>query len=1244
LTVGESAFDGCSQLQTVSLPTARTLQSRCFAGIAVVSLSLLQVTTITGNNHFTGCASLTSILLPSLLTVDSSSTLAANAPLIARVTLPNAPPSVSSTFNFASQPAAALSSSNVCLAYDLADGSARDGRFHSLVLDYSVIYILADGVQCDGRTIAHALLKSNIAAAGVHDLEVVQGSLFEDNFPVQLPQLRSLVIAADVAFSGIPASAFAGLENLETVDLRGTRSFTLGGRAFEGCLSLRSAVLTGLTGLTGDFHFSGCVSLSSISMTSLATVPKTSSGIFQSCTSLVSVSFGLAPPVAFHQNVFPIPSQVSLILPSSDSYSIYDNSVSVTGDQAGDSFWCGIYLPLNYFVVLINEQKFEGSSLYDAVQTSAINPTDILSIEVTEGVLRLSDISNIGQLYSSLNLFSTGPKVSVIGNLGTAFKQSSVRSVSMATLGSISAEAFKGCPYLDDISFPLATSVGDSAFSGCRSLTSISLPKVTTLSGDGHFKDCEKLATLNLRSLTTVPPSSSNIFNGILCKLDVSLPATPPQTFHRLSFAGINTFLTLPSSNNYQTYDSSLLVDGDAAGDFLWCGIPLVQLYIEVIVNQVNAKAATLELAAASIGVAPADVTSIQVVGGSLRTSDLTAISTRFPALHSFAVSQGVPIENNKIPAEAFLNAASLATVDFGVTVAIEAKAFEGCTALSQATFVNVPSVGARAFFGTALTSLSLPECRHLLGDSIFQGCASLTSIRLQSLLDLSPTAANLFAGCTALASIWLPASPPQIFHPNSFNDCPAISLELASPAFYLIYDNSVLVSGDAADDSQWCGIAIPEDRFPQLVAFRINNGATRRARTLSDGLLDESNPIVSLAIESGVVSASDFLNAKVMMTSLESLEIRAGTIAALEATFLSGHPILQTLIVHGTPEIRSGALQNMAALRVLDMRDVVTFPGSTLTGCTSLETADLRSVAAIQAGTFADLELLSDVSIPGARSMHARAFANCRSLRALHVPNLMELFGDEHFSGCEQLESVFLRHLVFVDPDAANIFAGCSSLSALSLWATPPDRFHADIFLNRQSALSMSIDLPDFASWRNYIPQSVDIAGRWYWYGIPHPSEDTPPGPTAVPQKTLPPGVLPEPSRTKTAERTPAASKSAMATVSPSETETVEDERESESESQSEAAEDFPFRTASPVPRPTQTFDKLPERTPSPVPEFMDAFALLIAAMVGFGLFIITAAMACYCWCRMKDVHLRTAKVGNDGDFDKHELQSIPP
>jgi hypothetical protein len=1163
--------------------------------------------------------------------------------LIATIDLPAIPPSVSGSFDIASQPKAILPSQEAFMAYDMADNSIRDGWYYSLVLDYSMIYLIVDGSVCLGRTIEHALSKSGIVSNTVRKLEITKGFLFDANFPLSLPLLQSLVIFAEVIFSMIPDNAFSGLENLDTVEIKGSRPFSLGTRAFENCLGLRSVILTGLTELIGDFHFSGCLTLSSVAMPSLAIAPKLSSSIFKDCSSLTSLSLGSVQPTTFYRYTFPNPAQISLLLPTGEDYLTYDNSLSISGDKTGDSYWCSIFLPLDYFKVLINDALFEGTTLSDAVSNSNIEPSDITTIDILEGILRIQDIPDVGSLYTSLISFRTGAKVSIIGNLGTSFHQSTIRSIFMQTLTEISNNAFENCMFLTDASFPAVTSVADSAFKGCKSLTSISLPKVTVLLGDSHFEDCERLANLDLRSLSIVTSTSSSIFRGIQSALTLTFPSSPPQTFHFESFAEISVVLSLPSFAAYGTYDTSTLVENDVIGDFRWCGIPLVQLYIEGVIDGHDIKTATLESACASIGVSAASVASITVSGGCLQASQMESLSTRFPALQRFTVLANVLVELNEIPVNAFSGATSLVMIDFRVTVAIRDSAFEGCSSLSDVSFINVPSVGARAFYGTALTSISLPHCRRFVGDSIFEGCASLTSVILQSLVELNSYSANIFAGCTSLASISLPSSPPQTFHPDTFADCLSASLELPSAQAYLTYDTSAIISGDVADDQKWCGLSIPEDRFPQKVFFKANSGFTKSARTLAYGLSQVDGPITSLELEKGVVSSADFLESSVMLSELESLEIKPGTLSVLEDSVLSGHQKLKKLIVSGDIQIKGHALQGIVSLTTLDLPDVKDLPGSALSGCTDLESIDLRSVEAIQAGTFAGLTSLTEAIVLNARFLYGEAFAGCTSLTSISLPFVFELFGDGHFRGCENLESIILLHLAFVNSDSSDIFADCHSLSSLMLWTTPPERFHENIFTNRQSSLPMSITLPSIESWRNYIPQSVTLDGRLYWYGVPHPSDEQPgtESPTELEIDTPSESSIDSPSES------PIDSPSESLIDSPSES-PIDTPSESPIDTPSKSPIGSPAKSpiASPAKSPIGTVPQSPADTPMP-----SAFATLQASpietlaqsmmndagaddsldrpdnsgvllpltIVGFVLFGATAVLAFSLWWKMK-------------------------
>jgi hypothetical protein len=63
------------------------------------------------------------------------------------------------------------------------------------------------------------------------------------------------------------------------------------------------------------------------------------------------------------------------------------------------------------------------------VETLQIDAIEIFSIEVTDGVLRFPDISDLATRVASLISFQSGAKVVLIRNVGIAFAQNDVRSI-----------------------------------------------------------------------------------------------------------------------------------------------------------------------------------------------------------------------------------------------------------------------------------------------------------------------------------------------------------------------------------------------------------------------------------------------------------------------------------------------------------------------------------------------------------------------------------------------------------------------------------------------------------------------------------------------------------------------------------------------------------------------------------------------------------------------------------------------
>jgi hypothetical protein len=115
--------------------------------------------------------------------------------------------------------------------------------------------------------------------------------------------------------------------------------------------------------------------------------------------------------------------------------------------------------------------------------------------------------------------------------------------------------------------------------------------------------------------------------------------------------------------------------------------------------------------------------------------------------------------------------------------------AFSGCGKLAQVTLPStLEYIGDRAFTGTALKAVVIPRGVKTIGRSAFNGCTSLASVTIpNSVREIDVSA---FSGCTSLASITIPDSVKEIGY-KVFSGCTS----LAS----VTIPNSVTAIGDEA-------------------------------------------------------------------------------------------------------------------------------------------------------------------------------------------------------------------------------------------------------------------------------------------------------------------------------------------------------------------------------------------------------------------------------------------------------------
>jgi len=105
-----------------------------------------------------------------------------------------------------------------------------------------------------------------------------------------------------------------------------------------------------------------------------------------------------------------------------------------------------------------------------------------------------------------------------------------------------------------------------------------------------------------------------------------------------------------------------------------------------------------------------------------------------------------------------------------GFRVDIGARAFSGCTGLTEVTFNSAAVIGAYAFSGcTGLTRINFPVV-WMIQRNAFEGCTGLTEVRFEKATKIGEEA---FKNCTRLKNIYFNADPQRFTDGDPFAKAP---------------------------------------------------------------------------------------------------------------------------------------------------------------------------------------------------------------------------------------------------------------------------------------------------------------------------------------------------------------------------------------------------------------------------------------------------------------------------------------
>jgi len=328
------------------------------------------------------------------------------------------------------------------------------------------------------------------------------------------------------------------------------------------------------------------------------------------------------------------------------------------------------------------------------------------------------------------------------------------------TVTATAANSFLNCTGLTSVSLPsTCVTIGRNSFKGCTALTESPIPATATSVGSGVFNGCT-----SLEEVTIVPgwnkPISEEFAN---C-----------SSLKRLIFAEGTTDCVMMISAFGTTTDAQVALKT-----------------VEYIYMGRNVDASKYTNAQQPFH----NMTALKTVEVAGNTSYLqTTVFLGCTALNSVTFESGMQLDS--IGSYAFSGCTALPSINIPTTVTeVRQSTFYNCKSLATVTMgSNVTSIGATAFYNTALTSVAWPTALTSIGVSAFQKSKLTGALTLPSALKYIGSQA--FAE-TNLTSISIPATVTSIgsaaFAP--IETLAAITVASGNTSFKM--DGGVLLSYD---------------------------------------------------------------------------------------------------------------------------------------------------------------------------------------------------------------------------------------------------------------------------------------------------------------------------------------------------------------------------------------------------------------------------------------------------------------
>ena len=338
----------------------------------------------------------------------------------------------------------------------------------------------------------------------------------------------------------------------------------------------------------------------------------------------------------------------------------------------------------------------------------------------------------------------------------------------------------------------------------------------------------------------------------------------------------------------------------------------------------------------------------------------------------------------------------------------IGASAFRGETITSITLREGITSIGTYAFYLCgSLTSVSLPESLISIGDRAFYFCDDLAEITLPDKLESIGYAA--FSRCSALNQINIPSSVKAIGG-NAFASCDKLTdIYITDMAAWCAIDFDGVSANPCAGGAKLCldGKVVTEYVIPANAAY-VDGNAFSGIKSITSIAVDSANEYYK-SVDGNVYTK----DGKTLVTycagkTQTSFVVPAGVTAIGDYAFCECNALTQITLPAGLESIGEGAFSECGIQSVSLPETVSVIGADAFYNCYELAEINFpQSLKSIGEFAFYNCEFTGCTLPEGLESIGEGAFMSCSKITQAFIPSSVASMGEGVFRNCSKIEAI---------------------------------------------------------------------------------------------------------------------------------------------------------------------------------------------------------------------------------------------